>query len=125
MFIAGERGKFDLAGWMESLGGETIYIAAITIAELWHGLERAAGSHKAKRSEYLDNTIEALPVLAYTKQIAQLHARLWAELEREGARIGYHDLIVAAAALEYRESVATFNARHFRRIKELQVVQPK
>jgi len=125
VFIAGEKGKFDLVGWAESLGGEAIQIAAITIAELWHGLERATGSHRIKRSEYLNKTIEALPVLPYTKQTAQLHARLWAELERGGARIGSCELIVAATALEYGESVATFNVRHFRRIKGLRVVQPK
>ena len=125
VFIAGERGKFDLAGWLDSLRGELIQIAAITIAELWHGVERATGSHKIKRVEYLSRVVEVLPVLPYTKQTGLIHARLWAELEREGQMIGYYDLIVAAAALEHGIPVATFNVRHFRLIKGLQVVMPE
>lgn len=125
VFIAGERGKFDLAEWMESLGGETIQVAAITIAELWHGAERATGSYKLKRIEYLDKIIEPLPVLPYTKQTGLIHARLWAELEREGEMIGYYDLIVAALAVEHGTPVATFNVRHFSSIGGLRVVEPK
>jgi len=125
VFIAGEKGKFDLAGWMESRREEPIQVAAITIAELWHGVERGTGSHKISRIEYLSKIIEAVPVLPYTKETSLIHARLWAELEREGQMIGYYDLIVAAAALEHGVPIATFNLRHFRLIKGLQVVEPK
>jgi tRNA(fMet)-specific endonuclease VapC len=125
VFIAGEREIFDLAGWMESLGGETIQIAAITIAELWHGVERATGSQKLKRIEYLSKAMEPLPVLPYTKQTSLIHARLRAELEREGEMIGSYDLIVAALAVEHGVPVATFNVRHFSSIRGLQVVEPK
>jgi hypothetical protein len=39
--IRGEKGTFDLKTWAASLPDERFEIAAITVAELWHGVERA------------------------------------------------------------------------------------
>lgn len=41
VIIRGERGTFDLTRWLAARSGETVEIAAITVAELWHGVERA------------------------------------------------------------------------------------
>jgi len=38
--------------------------------------------------------------------------------------IGYHELIVAATALERGCEVATFNKRHFSRVLGLTVIEP-
>jgi predicted nucleic acid-binding protein len=56
-------------------------IAAITLAELWHGVERATGSHKATRRHYLRAVLELIPIIPYTEQTVYEHARIWAELE--------------------------------------------
>lgn len=125
VIIAGEKGTLDLPGWLASRSNETVEIAAITVAELWHGVERAAGSLRAAREHYLRMIVGALPVLPYTEQTAYEHARLWAELESSGQMIGYYDLIVGATALERGSSVATFNGRHFRQIPGLTVIEPK
>lgn len=61
----------------------------------------------------------------YTEQTAYHHARIWSELESAGKMIGPYDLIVAATALERDSQVATFNRRHFARVKGLKVVEPK
>jgi len=94
-------------------------IAAITVAELWHGAERATGAH------YLDAVPESLPIISYTEQTAYEHARIWAELEVSGKMIGFYDLIVGATAMERGSEVATFNKRHFGQIKGLSVIEPK
>jgi predicted nucleic acid-binding protein len=39
--------------------------------------------------------------------------------------MGFHDLIVAATALEWGSGVATFNRRHFAQLKGLTVIEPK
>ena len=123
--IRGEKGIFDLKNWVASRGDEQFEIAAITVAELWHGVERAAGTHKTKRECYLRTILAALPIIAYTEQTAYEHARIWAELESSGKMIGPYDLIVGATALERSSVVATFNKRHFARIRGLKVVEPK
>ena len=38
--IRGEKGTFDLKNWVASHPNDQFEIAAITVAELWHGVER-------------------------------------------------------------------------------------
>lgn len=123
--IRGEKGTFDLPRWLAAQAEEQFEVAAITLAELWHGVERATGIHRARRTQYLQNVLSVLPVIPYTDQTAYEHARIWAELEATGQRIGYYDIIVAATALERGSAVATFNTRHFALVKELTVIEPK
>jgi tRNA(fMet)-specific endonuclease VapC len=125
VIIRGEKGTFDLAGWVASLPNDQFEIAAITVAELWHGVERATEPHKSKRRKYLETVVSVLPIVPYTEQTAYEHARIWAELQASGKMIGAYDLIVAAAALESGSRVATFNKRHFALVKGLHVIEPK
>ena len=125
VIIRGERGTFDLGSWVESRPDDQFEIAAITVAELWHGVERALGAHKTKRERYLRTILEMLPIIPYTELTAFKHARIWAALESSGTMIGSYDLIVAATALERGSAVATFNLRHFAQIAGLKVIEPK
>lgn len=124
VIIRGENGSFDFRGWLASHPDERFEIAAITIAELWHGVERATGKHRTLREQYLRAIVAALPVLPYTERTAYVHAELWAHLQSTGKMIGYYDVIVAATALEHGCDVATFNSRHFSAVPGLKVVKP-
>ncbi len=125
VIIRGEKGTFDLQQWVSAQPDEQFEVAAVTVAELWHGLERATGTRRAKRRQYLQTVLASLPVIPYTEQTACEHARIWAELESSGRMIGYYDLIVAATALERGSEVATFNQRHFAQVRRLTVIKPK
>src|SRR5689334_4307931 len=124
VLIRGEKGSFDLKTWFAKLPNETFELAAITVAELWHGVERATAPHRNRRLQYLRSLLEVLPVLPYTEQTAYEHGKIWAELEAGGKRTGYYDLIVAATAMERGSQVATFNVKHFDSIRGLTVVEP-
>jgi tRNA(fMet)-specific endonuclease VapC len=123
--IRGERGVFSLRSWVASLPDDRFEIAAITIAELWHGVERAVEPQRSKRRQYLETVVSALPIVPYTEQTAYEHARIWAELQSAGKMIRAYDLIVAATALERGSHVATFNKRHFALVKGLHIIDPR
>jgi tRNA(fMet)-specific endonuclease VapC len=125
VIIRGEKGIFDLRGWLASRPQAEFEVAAITVAELWHGVERAAGAQRVRRQKYLQAVITSLPVIPYTEDTAYEHARIWAQLEATGQMTGYYDLIVAATALERGSEVATFNSRHFTAVAGLRVIEPK
>lgn len=126
VIIRGEKGTFNLQQWVAARPTEQFELAAVTVAELWHGVERAAtGARRAKRRQYLETILASLPVIPYTEQTAYEHARVWAELESSGKMIGYYDIIVAATALERGSKVATFNLRHFAQVKGLAVIEPR
>jgi predicted nucleic acid-binding protein len=125
VIVRGERGTFDLERWLASRPNEEFEVAAITLAELWHGVERATRPHRAARERYVEVILETFPIIPYTEQTAYVHARVWAELEAAGKMIGFYDLIVGATALERGSRVATFNKRHFAQIKDLGAVEPQ
>ena len=125
VIIRGEKGAFDFQGWAASRSEDQFEVAAVTVAELWHGVERATGGHKSKRRQYLQAVLGSLPIIAYTEQTAYEHARIWAELELSGRMIGYYDIIVAATALQRGGVVATFNRRHFEHVKGLDIIEPE
>jgi len=125
VIIGGEKGTFDLQRWVASHADDQFEVAAVTVAELWHGVERASGPHKARRQQYLVAILEALPIIPYTEQTAYEHARIWAELEASGKMIGFYDVIVAATALERGSGLVTFNKKHFSQVKGLTVIDPR
>jgi predicted nucleic acid-binding protein len=125
VIIRGERESLDIEGWFETHANDQFEIAAITVAELWYGLERATAKHRVKREAYLRRTLLGLPIAHYTETTAIEHARIWAELEAKGKMIGYYDLIIAATALERGSAVATFNDRHFSQVQGLTLIKPR
>jgi predicted nucleic acid-binding protein len=125
VIIHGEKGLFDLKGWLATKPEEQFEIAAITVAELWHGVERASGAQRHRREQYIRTAIEFFPIVTYTEETAYEHARIWAELSARGKMIGLYDLIVAATALERGCAVATFNKKHFSVVAGLNVIEPK
>lgn len=124
VIIRGEKETFDLRRWVAAHSDDEFEIAAITIAEVWHGIERATGAHRAKRERYVQLALEGMPILPYTEATALVHARIGAALESSGKMIGAYDLIVAATALERGSAVATFNKRHFAQVRGLKVIEP-
>jgi len=124
VIIRGERGTFDLNRWLATRSSEPVEIAAITVAELWHGVERADAAHKSKREKYVRSAMSSMLIIPYTEATALEHARIWAALEDAGRMIGAYDLIVAASALERGSSLATFNRRHFSQVPGLKVIEP-
>ncbi|MGB8580648.1 MAG: PIN domain-containing protein [Candidatus Sulfotelmatobacter sp.] len=125
VIIRGEKDIFNLGSWVASLPDDQFEIAAITVAELWHGVERAVEPQRSKRRRYLETIVRALPIAPYTEQTAYEHARIWAQLQSAGKMIGAYDLIVAATALERDSHVATFNKRHFAMVKGLHIIDPQ
>ena len=124
VIIRDERNSFDLKRWAALQSSEQFAVAAITVAELWHGVERATYAFKAEREVYVRGILNSVRIFPYTEATAMEHARLWARLESFGKMIGYYDLIVAATALERGCAVATFNKRHFSQVRELKVIEP-
>jgi len=122
VIIGGERGTLDLEGWLASHPDQEFAVAAVTVAELWHGVERATPEHRARRQRYIENALAAIEIIPCTEQTAFIHARLWARLESSGRMIADYDLIIAATALEHECDVATFNARHFAVVEGLTVI---
>ena len=100
---------------------EDFVIAAVTAAELLHGLLRATKAHRARREAFVEQVFELVPTIPFTLTIARTYARIWVESVRSGRSPGAHDLMVAATALTLDVPLATLNRRDFARIGGLRL----
>ena len=91
-----------------------------------HGVERADTLlRKQRRDAYVAKVFADFAVFPFDLQSARAHARIRAALERQGAVIGAHDLLIAANALACGFGVATLNAAEFNRVPGLRVVDSR
>jgi tRNA(fMet)-specific endonuclease VapC len=123
VLIAVQRGAIHLGALLQRRPGTGI--AAITIGELFFGVERApTPALGMRRAAFADWVCETVPVLPFGVAEARRYAALRAHLVRGGAMIGAHDLEIAATAIARGYGVLTLDARDFRRVPGLEVVAP-
>jgi predicted nucleic acid-binding protein len=117
-----ERGRAGLGALLEQRGNRGIAMAAITAAELLHGVHRLRVSRRKARAEaFVETLLASIPVIAFDLVCARAHARLGAELARRGTTVGTHDLMIGATALARGFSVLTRDRRSFPRIPDLEL----
>lgn len=121
--IAVERSQEAPAALFASVGDQPAYLASISAAELLHGVHRAESAlRRERRGRFVEAVFSLLPVLPFDLEVARTHARLWADLSRQGQQIGAHDLLIAATALFHGLDLLAGNAREFERVDGLGLV---
>ena len=125
IFIAAEKNVFDLGAFVRQEPAMPHAMSAVTAAELLVGVERAnTDARKRKRSEFVEKAFSNFDVLDFTLPCARRCASIAAWLQDRGIPIGSADLQIAATALHYGYTLATFTADEFRRVPDLQVHVP-
>jgi predicted nucleic acid-binding protein len=127
VLIAAEREAKPVSGLLEGLqrqhGENDIVLSSITVVELEHGLHRAQNAEQAqKRRDYLDEVFAAIPVESFSREMAQIAAKVDADARKVGILIPFADLLIAATALHHGYALGTRNLRHFQLIPDLSVV---
>lgn len=123
VLIAKERGRFALDEFLTAHPDESCLLSAVTVSELWHGVERATPPERRRqREQVVMEWLADFTVLHFDAAVARTHARIWAELESRGSMIGPHDLQIAATAIHHGHRIATLNQKEFVRVSGLQLV---
>jgi tRNA(fMet)-specific endonuclease VapC len=107
-----------------AIGDEDRAISVITVSELLHGVHRATGAQRTRRSAFVEHLLAGMRAIEITEQIARVHADIWAQLAAKGEVIGAHDLWIAATALAHGMGLATGNTREFKRVPGLRLIEP-
>ena len=98
-------------------------MSVISVMELAHGEARADSAERAARRElFLDELLEVVEVVPVSRSIARSAGRLDGLLQRQGQKLAFPDLLIAATALEAGRAIVTGNLRHFNRIPGLNVI---
>ena len=106
----------------QTIGSEDRAISVITVSELLHGVHRARGAQRSRRSAFVEHLLAELQAIPITETVARVHADVWARLAARGHLIGAHGLWIAATALAHGLGLATGNADEFQRIPGLRVI---
>ena len=94
----------------------------MSAGELLHGCWRAdTPARRARREEFVEAVLSALPVVAITLPIVRVFAEIDARLSAGGTKLPTSDLLIASTALCRGDDVMTSNAQHFRQIPKLTV----
>lgn len=118
--IAWERGQLDLETRLNKSADEEFAVSAITASELLHGVHRAStAAQRTQREAFVEGLMARLPIFSFDLIAARIHARLGAELAKNGTPVGAHDLVIAATAMAHGFGVATRDDRSFPRITGL------
>ncbi len=120
LFVAAERGQLELHSFAERYADTGLFLAAITVSELLHGVHRLRASKRRLRAEsFVETILTRVPVLAFDVVCARAHARLGADLARRGITIGAHDLMITATAVVHGLTILTSDRRSFEKVAEV------
>jgi len=128
VLIAAERDAKPISEVLETLEkehGETeIVLSSITVIELEHGLHRAQTAEQfQKRRDYLDIIFAVIPIEPFTREMAQLAAKIDTETRKAGRTVPFADLLIGTTALHFGYAIGTRNLRHFQMIPNLNVTR--
>lgn len=126
MVIHAERNRQSPADLMAELMGRWgdvgLGVSVMSAAELFHGCWRAdTAPRRARREEFVEALVGAIPVVPVTLPIARVFGQLDARLSVAGRRVPTSDLLIACTALVRGDEVVTGNRRHFDRVPGLTV----
>ncbi len=113
--------------WIDGLEPQSVWISAITVAELRAGVEMMADGEKRSAVERaVDRALEQFGglCLAFDALAAYEYARIVAARRRNGSPIEPLDAQIAAIALAAGCTLATLNTKDFEGIDGLKVVDP-
>jgi|SRR5208282_3777585 len=115
----------QLLRWVfAATGDQEIALSSVGLTELVHGIYRAQGHDaRARREAFIRDLLDAVEVLPYTKETALLAGKLDGEQQSRGVVVPFSDLLIGATALLNQFSLVTVNARHFRLMPGLAVIE--
>ncbi|MDM0016408.1 type II toxin-antitoxin system VapC family toxin [Variovorax saccharolyticus] len=106
-----------VVAWIDAQRIETLYMAAITVAELRFGVAAMpAGKRRDALHEHIENRVLPLfsgRVLPFDLTASQAYAELMARARSDGLAIGVADGYIAAIARVHAFSVATRDTSPF------------
>lgn len=115
------RGKSEAIETLENLEGE-LTSSFICLAELYEGVYR---TRKRKEAEggVLNFFFGLSEVYGLDEDIARKFGQIRAELKQRGKVIEDLDIFLAATCLAHNLILVTYNPKHFKRIKNLEVLE--
>jgi tRNA(fMet)-specific endonuclease VapC len=95
--------------------GEDVIITSLNLHEVLYGLYKYANREKIDKVMLMD-------VAEFSKEDADLSAKLEVKSEKKGKKTTRFDAMIAAIAINRKFKLFTFNKKHYEGFKELTLV---
>ena len=118
LIVRGGSKKLDAR--VRAVSPREVCISAVTRAEILYGLARKPEA--TRLAELVQALLNRVRSLAWSNEAAAQYAHIRAHLESKGEPIGNMDLMIAAHARSAALPLVTCNAKHFRRVPGLEVL---
>jgi tRNA(fMet)-specific endonuclease VapC len=118
LIIRGGSKRLDAR--VKAIPPREVCISAVTRAELLHGLARKPEA--TRLIELVQSFLGRVRSLAWSNEAAAHYASIRAHLESRGEPVGNMDQMIAAHARSAAIPLVTGNAKHFRRIPGLELL---
>ncbi len=113
-------------GWLESRGGDTLFLSAITLGELRKGALLAEAAKRRRLLDWIEHTLKPQfdgRVIPLDVAVLEKWADIQSSLQRHGDSLPVLDGLIAATAAVHDLSVVTRNTADFR-LAGVRVVNP-
>ncbi|MDZ7699077.1 MAG: type II toxin-antitoxin system VapC family toxin [Deltaproteobacteria bacterium] len=114
------RGDPTVTARIKERSPSDLSLSAITLAEIWYGIEKSPVKKKERRSK-IEKISSLLGIYPFDEIAARSYAVIRARLERKGVMISERDTQIAAIAEANRLTVVTHNVKEFFRVERLSV----
>ena len=105
---------------LKNTDARLVKVPSIVKAELLLGAEKSSDPERSRQA--IDKLLLEYEVVPFDAECAVHYARIRADLERSGLKIGANDYLVAATALSRDATLVTNNVREFKRIPNLRLL---
>jgi len=114
------RGHQPLLDRIKSHSPRDLSIAAITLAEIYYGIEKSPAKKKERRTK-IEQIRSILEIHPFDESAAAKYGVIRTQLEKKGVVISERDLQIASIAMANNLSVVTHNVKEFNRVEKLKV----
>jgi len=111
--IAVMKGEPKAENLSDLIGSGKLFVTSITVFELYL---RKENLHEVA------SLLNGIFVLNFDEECAIKASAVQKELKAKGAALDFRDIFIASASLVNNCSLATFNKKHFSRIKDLRLL---
>lgn len=105
---------------LQNTDARLVKVPAIVEMELLVGAYKSNNPEKTRRA--VESFVCNFEIVPFDSASAHIAARVRADLEAAGQKIGPNDLVIAASALAHDAILATNNVREFQRVPNLRIM---
>jgi tRNA(fMet)-specific endonuclease VapC len=119
--LRGRKDETRLVGKLQEIS--TVATTIVNSFEVYYGAYKSEDT--AKNLASAKGFLSTLEVLDLNDDSAEIAGKIMADLESKGIALDPRDVLIGSIASKNGYSVVTLNSKHFERIPELQVIEPK